>query len=424
MNKVLVYSRNSVIVDGVKNILRPFSDSILAEFTSTLEESVQFLNYEYPELVILDFTVEEEMDSMYQFIHTMKNDPWLHYSGVVIVYANKSESELLEKIEGTNVVGSMERREISLRLPSVIKIFSRNNNLIFQRELQQSLMKNITGEFILDNDPFEANVYASILSNYLYYSNYIRLNQRDRIKLVFIELIQNAIEHGNCNISYEEKTRLLMDGQGIMEIIENRNKDPEIAHRKVYLSYRIHEDISSFSIRDEGTGFDWRKHLNNTKEKNEKAHGRGITITTQIVQNFRYNDSGNQVSFEIPHETDHSNFIPQIFVEKEELSVKSGDFIFREGESSNFLYYIAKGEYEVIAKSGDSIARLTPNDIFIGELAFLLSNRRTATVKAVTDGLLIKVSKSEFVDSIKTYPYYGLFLSRLLARKIDHMNNL
>ncbi len=424
MNKVLVYSRSSVITDGVKGILRPFSDSILAEFTSTLEESVQFLNYEYPELVILDFTVEEEMDSMYQFIRTMKNDPWLHYSGVVIVYANKSESELLEKIEGINVVGSMERREISLRLPSVIKIFSRNINLIFQRELQQSLMKNITGEFILDNDPFEANVYASILSNFLYYTNYIRLNQRDGIKLVFIELIQNAIEHGNCNISYDEKTRLLMDGHGIMDIVENKNQDPEIARKKVYLNYRIREDISSFSIRDEGTGFDWRKRLNDVKEKNETAHGRGITITTQIVQNFRYNDSGNQVSFEISHETDHSNFIPQIFVEKEELAVKSGDYIFREGESSNFLYYIAKGEYEVIAKSGDSIARLTPNDIFIGELAFLLSNRRTATVKAVTDGLLIKVSKGEFVDSIKSYPYYGLFLSRLLARKIDHMNNL
>lgn len=424
MNKVLVFSQNEKNIENIQSVFEPFSEHIIDEYSRTLEESIQFLNYEYPELIIIDFSGVDNYDSQFEFIQKVNDDPWLHYSGIVTVYSRKDNESILEKIKGTNIVGLIESLEIPLRLPSVVKIFSKNTNLIFQRELQQTLMKNITGEFIIENDPFEANVYASLLANYLFYSNYIQIDRRDKVRLVFIEMIQNAIEHGNCQITFEEKTRLLMDGKSIMDIIEERNSDPKIAEKKVVFSYKIKKDSSSYSVRDEGEGFDWKSRIAHTEEVNERAHGRGIKISHQIVDNLHYNDKGNEVFFDISHNIDRSNLIPQIFIEKEELDVKKGDTIFQAGEISNFLYYIVSGNFEVSAQSGKKIALLTPNDIFIGELAFLLSNKRTATVKAVSDGMLIKISKREFVDSIKRYPYYGLFLSRLLAQKIEQMNQL
>ena len=50
---------------------------------------------------------------------------------------------------------------------------------------------------------------------------------------------------------------------------------------------------------------------------------------------------------------------------------------------------------------------LSADDIFMGEMSFLLNNRRTATVRATTDGTLIRISKKGFVDAVKAKPQYA-----------------
>jgi CRP-like cAMP-binding protein len=60
--------------------------------------------------------------------------------------------------------------------------------------------------------------------------------------------------------------------------------------------------------------------------------------------------------------------------------------------------------------------------MFIGEMSFLLSNQRTATVVAKDGGTCIKVSKQDFVDLIKRNPHYGIFLARLLAQRLTRLN--
>ena len=65
---------------------------------------------------------------------------------------------------------------------------------------------------------------------------------------------------------------------------------------------------------------------------------------------------------------------------------------------------------------------ITPADIFMGEMSFLLNNRRSAAVRAEGDGKLIKIARRDFVMVIKNYPHYGIFLSKLLARKLVRTN--
>ena len=64
---------------------------------------------------------------------------------------------------------------------------------------------------------------------------------------------------------------------------------------------------------------------------------------------------------------------------------------------------------------------LTPNDMFIGEMAFLLNDRRTATVRAVGSNCkLIKVPKTAFLSLIRKNPHYGIFLSKMLAQRLEN----
>ena len=72
--------------------------------------------------------------------------------------------------------------------------------------------------------------------------------------------------------------------------------------------------------------------------------------------------------------------------------------------------------------SGKTVSRLTADDVFMGEMSFLLNNQRSATIRATDEGRLIRISKKEFVEAIKQKPHYALFLSRLLAQRIARLN--
>ena len=54
----------------------------------------------------------------------------------------------------------------------------------------------------------------------------------------------------------------------------------------------------------------------------------------------------------------------------------------------------------------------------IGEMAFLLNDRRTATIMAIGNCKLIKVPKTAFLSLIRKNPHYGIFLSKMLAKRL------
>jgi CRP-like cAMP-binding protein len=136
-----------------------------------------------------------------------------------------------------------------------------------------------------------------------------------------------------------------------------------------------------------------------------------------------YNNKGNKVIIVIRHSKKPAQEAPAGFSNEEMLIVKPGDEIFQEGEGSDFLYYISSGRYSVY-HNGTVIGKLGPEDIFMGEMSFLLNNRRSATVRADTEGRLLMISRRSFITVVKDYPHYGIFLSKLIARKLVRANAL
>ncbi len=190
--------------------------------------------------------------------------------------------------------------------------------------------------------------------------------------------------------------------------------------RKVYFTYTISPERSRFIIRDEGEGFDWRARLDVKREEPE-LHGMGMNMAKIYVEGLSYNDRGNEVAFDIVHQRNESNIIPAIFDLSQELRFRDGQYICSEGEQSDYLYYIVSGTLYVYSK-GKLVSALSPDDMFMGEMSFLLSNRRSATVVSKGDSVLIRISKQDFVNLIKDSPHYGIFLARLLAQRLARLN--
>jgi len=197
-----------------------------------------------------------------------------------------------------------------------------------------------------------------------------------------------------------------------------------IAKKRVSFSWEIGGRSTKFIIRDEGAGFDVAAYKRRLKSEDPLAsHGRGIRMASLAAQRITYNKAGNEVTLVVRHTDAISQQTPLGFKNAEIVKVQKGDMVFNEGEVSDFLYYIVSGNYNVLHE-GSIIGTLSSQDIFMGEMSFLLNNKRNATVKAETEGKLIKVSRKNFVGAIKKYPHYGIFLSKLLARRLLRANSI
>jgi hypothetical protein len=330
--------------------------------------------------------------------------------------------EINEKIQNMNIVSLIQNERLDFSFPRVLRIVKQNRQILFQRHIQNQFLTNISGAFIIDNDPFDVVTYAHLVSNYLFNSNYINQEKKECLNVALSELLINSIELGNCKISYQEKSEWLDSGREIFDLIRRKNTDSEINKKKVFFEYKITQSESSFIIRDEGDGFNWRERKKLIKSGDPLSlHGRGIMMSEIYVSELQYNEKGNEVRFKLFHQQNESNVVPEVFIEQEEVVFQDNEIIFQEGEESNFLYYIVSGMLDIIA-NGKIISYLTPADIFLGEMSFLLNNRRSAAVRSGGKSVLLKISKEAFLDAIKKNPHYGVFLSRLLAQRINRLN--
>lgn len=101
-------------------------------------------------------------------------------------------------------------------------------------------------------------------------------------------MLINAIEHGNANISFQEKNKLLKIGL-LASKIDTRLTN----NKKVAISLTLQKDHLNLSIKDEGTGFNYKQYNQLTSSKS--LNGRGIFLAKQCFDGIYYIEPGNEV---------------------------------------------------------------------------------------------------------------------------------
>lgn len=118
----------------------------------------------------------------------------------------------------------------------------------------------------------------------------------ESIRIGFLEMITNAIEHGNLNITPEEKLQAIQDGT-LKELYRNRALTIPYDQRRVTIRYEFTPEKVTYTIGDQGEGFDWR-NLPDPRDPGSlmSARGRGILMTRLYMDEVVYNDKGNEVT--------------------------------------------------------------------------------------------------------------------------------
>ncbi len=122
-------------------------------------------------------------------------------------------------------------------------------------------------------------------------------NVVSQIRLALSEILINAIEHGNLEITYQDKL-LRMHNDDYFEYLSQKINEKSNKDKKVKVEFLVSSEKLVVKITDQGNGFDHKSYLEKTHAQDNEMflqHGRGISLAKQIFDEIKYNEKGNQV---------------------------------------------------------------------------------------------------------------------------------
>ena len=85
------------------------------------------------------------------------------------------------------------------------------------------------------------------------------------------------------------------------------------------------------------------------------------------------------------------------------VSYETGETLFFEGDDSQDIYVLVSGRIDIL-KGTKKIAEITREGVVFGEMSFLPGEKRTATVKAMTDVKAIRIPKENVEPFLMEFP--------------------
>lgn len=147
--------------------------------------------------------------------------------------------------------------------------------------------------FVLDNDSSMIGPVVNFLHRFIHSANLSDETGGIRVCVAIEEALNNALFHGNLEISSDarEGDRRLYRG-----LIEDRRKSAPYNERKIYVTVTVNEGSGHITVRDEGPGFDTSILPDPTDPTNiERPRGRGLLLMRTFMDEVRFNDTGNEV---------------------------------------------------------------------------------------------------------------------------------
>jgi CheY-like chemotaxis protein len=182
----------------------------------------------------------------------------------------------------------------------LVEYLKKYENFIKNRTLEQDLLGNfLKRDYVLEfgNHLDLVNRLADRLM--LETNRAIAKESRLGVHLGLVEMITNAIEHGNLEIDFDMKSEALEGNINAWpDLLKKQLNNEELSKRKVLIEFAMNQEYCEWIITDEGKGFDWKNRPDpDDPEMLLAANGRGITLTSMQFEEMEYNEAGNKVRF-------------------------------------------------------------------------------------------------------------------------------
>jgi NTE family protein len=99
-------------------------------------------------------------------------------------------------------------------------------------------------------------------------------------------------------------------------------------------------------------------------------------------------------------------------------TLRRGDTLVRQGDPADALYIVLSGRFSVTLEGRREPVTEIGAGQPVGEIAFLTGGRRTASVTAMRDSLVLTLSRAEFDDLVSAHPAIWSTLTATLAKRL------
>lgn len=118
-----------------------------------------------------------------------------------------------------------------------------------------------------------------------------------KLRISFFEMLMNAIEHGNLEMTNFKKNPEIYDSDLYNTIFKNRLTSDAYGDRLISIKLLRRADHLEISIRDDGNGFCINDIDNPMSASDlERLQGRGIHLARMYSDQIKYNAKGNEVT--------------------------------------------------------------------------------------------------------------------------------
>ena len=221
-----------------------------------------------------------------------------------------------------NVIAVLKKREFLAGFSRLLKIVRQNKQILFQRGIQQHLIKNISGSFVIDNDPLDITTYSNLVTNYLLQRQPDQPGRQGKAPR------RPARAPGQRDRARQLQDQLRREDGLAGAEPRHHGPDPEEERGSGHPGPQglLHLYHRAGAARSSRSGTRARASTGESRlaaQPNEPGlHGMGMMMAKLYVQDLGYNEAGNEVCFEVEHQKNESNVIPGIFVASPELRLR------------------------------------------------------------------------------------------------------
>ncbi|PCI27480.1 MAG: hypothetical protein COB67_08410 [SAR324 cluster bacterium] len=223
------------------------------------------------------------------------------------------------------------------------------------------------------------------------------------LKIALYETLINAIEHGNLEITQEEKEATLKNNR-FNHLYQERFRNPVFRNRQILIRYEYQPHHVSFTIQDEGKGFNWAAQANSPTSLFSKS-GRGIALTRIYVDEMIYNEKGNQVMLMLRDE------------EKEECRLNLKRPPFKELLPRILVVDDSLPTLKIINALLKKLGYISESANGPDQLFFLLENKEFQLI--LLDVFMPKTDGLTLLKRLKAHPLYQYIPVIILTSEID-----
>lgn len=278
-----------LVDDSEDLIFQASTDGVILSMNKTVQKMLSLKPEEMPGKSLYEFIAEagsatpefhrellrERIKELLVARKTLRMHTWFHHKyrpdGVEVILT----LQLINSDTGQELMGraSLVEPEVSLRF-----------------------LDHENGRYTLANDVMHAEILGQRIAQRT--ALFFESKDLNPIRTCLREMLVNAIEHGNLEVTFDEKTAAIETGD-YLDFLQTRKNDPRYAGRRVRVHYVINRRVMICRIIDDGKGFDHGAFISRSSSDDgmlSLEHGRGIMMARNAFDEVSYNQKGNEVT--------------------------------------------------------------------------------------------------------------------------------